>query len=154
VGTAVRRRRTHAFRQAPWRLQVRSTGRTALGVICLLVIGALYLGVSARVARAGRQVLVLEARREELQRTHAELTARRAELLNPMVMWKRAGALDFRPAGPDDLVYVTVPGYVAPDPFIAPRPKSSNPGSQGMLSPAYTETLGEWFMRWLSDGGG
>jgi hypothetical protein len=124
-----------------------------MAVICLLVVGALYLGVSARVALAGRQVMVLEGRREELQRTNAELTARRAELMNPMVMWKRAGALDFRPADTDDVVYVTVPGYVAPDPFVAPRPKSSNLGSAGALSPAYTETLGESFMRWLSDDG-
>ena len=123
-----------------------------MAVIGLLVVGALYLGVSARVALAGRQVMVLEARREELQRANAELTARRAELMNPMVMWKRAGALDFRPADTDDVVYVTVPGYVAPEPFVAPRPKSSYLGA-GALSPAYTETIGEGLMRWLADGG-
>jgi cell division protein FtsL len=150
----VKARRNQAFRQAPWRLQIRTTGETLLWLTAMLVVGGMYLAVSAKVAQAGRQVLSLESQRSELLRQRNELSARLAELTSPEQMLPRAAELGFKPAGPDVIIYVTVEGYAPQAPFIAPRPPASPDPGQGDLSPAYTETLGQWFTRWLSGAGG
>lgn len=150
----VKAKRTHASRQAAWRLQVRWTGKTMLAVIVVLVVSGVYLAVNARLARAGRDVLSLESRRAELLRLTGELNAELASRTAPETMMARAVALGFHPAQPDDVLFLTIDGYVPPSDFIAPRPPAPADNGRAMLSPAYTETLGEWLMRWFDPEGG
>ncbi len=79
-----------AFKQAPWRLQVLSTSRTALWIVGLVVLGGVYLAVNSKVASAGRELLVLERRHELLVRTYGELNAAYAGLISPDFMMERA----------------------------------------------------------------
>ena len=146
----LRRYPTQATRQAPWRLHVRTTSTTMLGLVALLVVGALYLAVNARLARAGREVLRLEEARAELVRQAGEYTGRLADLTTPKRMLERASSLGFHPAHPKDLEFVVLDGYTPPTDFVAPRPFGSPPAARGTLSPAYTETLGEWLQRLLA----
>lgn len=124
-----------------------------LPLIALLVIGGMYLAVSARGARAGREVLALEKRRAELQRENAELTSVLAELTTPERMLERALELGYRPARPDEIEYVQVDGPIDEQLFVAPNPPGSMDGGDGALSPAYTETLGDWLQRSFGRGG-
>lgn len=144
----------HASRRTSWRPGKGSTGGTLLLIVTLLGVGGLYLAVSAKAADVGRDVLTLENRREDLQQANEELTAKLAELTAPERMMARASELGFRPAGPNDVEFVPVDGFQEQSPFVAPRPPSSGEIGSTMLSPAYTETLGEWFTRVLGDGGG
>jgi len=146
----LRRYPTQATRQAPWRLHVRTTSTTMLGLVALLVVGALYLAVNARLARAGREVLRLEEARAELVRQAGEYTGRLADLTTAKRMLERASSLGFHPAHPKDLEFVVLDGYTPPTDFVAPRPFGSPPAARGTLSPAYTETLGEWLQRLLA----
>ncbi|MCX6072465.1 MAG: hypothetical protein NTU91_16685 [Chloroflexi bacterium] len=145
----MRAKRTHAARQAAWRLQVRWTGKTMLLAIVFLVVSGVYLAVNARLARAGREVLTLEDRRSELLRVTSELGSELATRTAPETMLARAGVLGFHPAGPDDVVFLTIDDYIPPAEFVAPRPSAADDDGQAMLSPAYTETLGDWLMRWI-----
>ncbi len=120
-----------------------------LWLVLLLVVGGMYLAVNAKVAAAGRDVLTLEDRRLELQRENAELGAQLAKLSAPDRMIERAQALGFRPAGPGEIEYLIVDGYQPPPEFSAPSPPASTRAADSSLSPAYTETLGEWVSRWL-----
>ena len=115
--------------------------------LALLLTGGLYLGVNARLARAGRALLDLQSERAELQRQIEDLKATWAELTMPHKMLARARELGFEPARMQDIEYVVVEGYHPPAPFIAPRPPSSTSLREGSLSPAYTETLGDWLAR-------
>jgi hypothetical protein len=151
------RRRFQAFKQAPWRVQLRLTSGSMLPLITLLIVGGMYLAVNARHARAGRHVLDLQGQQAELLRFNAELGATLAELTSPERMYQRALDLGFRPAYPAEIEFILVEDYVEPSPFVAPRPPASANTGEGMLSPAYTETLGEWLLRWLgwgTEGGG
>ena len=150
----MKKRQKQAFKLTPWRSQLRVTSRTVLAAIVLLIVGGLYLAVSARVARSGRSVLILQSERAELQRQIAELTATLAELTTPERMLARALELGFRPAELGDIEYIVVVDYVPPDPFVAPKPPNSTTERDGGLSPAYTETLGDWISRFVSPGGG
>ena len=149
----VKAKRTHASRQAPWRLQVRWTGKTMLLAIVLLVVSSVYLAVNARLAKAGRDVLSLEEHRSDMLRLTSELSAELATRTAPETMMARAASLGFHAAQPDDVLFLTVDGYMPPADFIAPRPPAAPDEGQAMLSPAYTETLGEWLMRWIGSPG-
>jgi hypothetical protein len=61
----------------------------------------------------------------------------------------RAASLGFHAAGPDDILFLQIDGYLPPAEFMAPRPPANEDDGQAMLSPAYTETLGDWLMRWI-----
>ena len=152
----VKRRSVHAYKQAPWRVQIRFTGNSLLPLIGLLIVGGLYLAISARLAKAGREVLELEGERNNLARQQAELTATLAELISPERMVERALALGFKPVSPDEVEYILVEGYEEPASFVAPQPPASSGVGEGSLSPAYTETLGAWLYRrlGLDEGGG
>lgn len=147
------KRKKQASIQAPWRKQIHLTGRTMLPLIWLLVMGGMYLAVNARLATAGREVLVLQSERAELQRQKDELTANLAALSTPERMLERALALGFRPATSADTEYILVQGYSDPPPFVAPQPPFSNVQHESVLSPAYTETLGEWLLGWVGREG-
>ncbi len=122
--------------------------------IVFLVVSGVYLAVNARLARAGREVLTLEERRTELLRLTSELSAELASRTAPETMIARAANLGFHAAGPDDVLFITIDGYIPPSDFIAPRPPATDDDGQAMLSPAYTETLGDWLTRWVGSPGG
>lgn len=119
-----------------------------------LVIGAMYLAVNNKVAQVGREVLELEARRDQLLRDNSALQAELALETSPQKMMERALGLDFRPAGGHEVEYLVVDGYRPPDPFVAPRPPAGSDEVSTMLSPAFTETLGDWVARALAGQGG
>lgn len=151
----MRRHRTQAFRQSPWRVQVRSVGKSLQWLVIGLVVGGLYLAINAKVARSGREILVLEDRREDFLRSNSELTAMLAAMTTPSHMMDLAYGAGFLPAGLADIVYLPVENYVPIDPFVAPRPPAEHREGGTMLSPTYTETLADWLTRWLGlDGGG
>ena len=118
-------------------------------LILFLVISAIYLAVNAKVANAGRQVLSLERELAALERENAELVTRLAEETSPDRMMARAMALGFAPAAPDQVEYLVVDGYGGAPEFVAPLPSASAPEEGRLLSPAYTETLGDWLTRLL-----
>lgn len=148
----MRRRRIQAFKQAPWRARLRLTGGSMLPLIAILIVFGMYLAVNARHTRVGREVLVLEDQRANLQRKNAELTANLAELISPDRMFERAQMLGFRSAEPDEVLYVAVENYSSPNPYAPPKPPAIPDSGVGALSPAYTETLGAWISRWLGLG--
>jgi len=65
---------------------------------------------------------------------------------------EQAAYLGFRPALPSEVVYLKVDGIKIKSEFEAPRPLSSEEARPGMLSPSYTETLGEWLSRFAIGG--
>jgi hypothetical protein len=128
---------------------MRFSGNTMLAVIALLTVGGMYLAINARLARAGRRVLELQKERANLIRQFDEYASTLAEMTSPDQMLEQALALDFEPAGPGDIRYIYVEGYTDSEPFIAPLPPSTVNTGDETLSPAYTETLGEWLKRWF-----
>ena len=88
-----------AFKQAPWRLQVLNTSRTALWIVGLFILGGVYLAVNAKVASAGRELLVLERRYESLVRINGELNSVYAGLVSPEVMMELGKKYDFESPG-------------------------------------------------------
>lgn len=141
-------------RKLPWKSQVRITSRTIIGSLVVMIVAGMYLAVNGRVAQAGREVLELQNQRAEFQRQIAELTSTLAQLTTPQNMLERALALGYEPAGMGDMLYITVDQAITPNAFEAPRPPASIGEHATTLSPAYTETLGEWLIRVVRPRGG
>lgn len=133
---------THAYRQAPWRVQRQWAGAFLLGVLALGMISALYLDVTAQAAILGREIQNLQWATAETNRASADLQSRQAALMSTKVMEARARALGFRPAGPGEIHYLAAPGYVRPAgvTLAASSPQVAAPSTP----PEYTQSLLEW----------
>ena len=134
----------HAYKVAPWRVQRQWIGAFLLGLVCLAMIAALYLDVTARAAIAGREIQDLSAQMMLMQHRSADLLTELGTLTSTSVMEQRARDLGYRPVQPNEIEYLVVPGYVPPQPAILaslPQPALSAP----TIPPEYTQSLLDWF---------
>jgi hypothetical protein len=138
---------THAYRQAPWRVQRQWAGAFLLGVLALAMISGLYLDVTSQTAIIGREIQGLRFRTIEAQHMNADLQTRLATLLSTDSMETRALALGFRPAEAGEIHYLVVPGYVRPSgvSLAAITSTVTTPSTP----PEYTQSLLEWISEYL-----
>ena len=142
----------HAYKQAPWRVQRQYVGAFLLAVIAASMIAALYLQVTARAARAGREIQEMRLEITTIQRANADLETQLANLTSTAEMQRRALEMGYRPVKPGELDYVAVPGFVAPEPAILLAAEDVTEYSQA-LPAEYTQSLIEWFDERLKSGG-
>lgn len=138
---------THAYRQAPWRIQRQWAGAFLLGVLALAMISALYLDVTSQTAIIGREIQTLQYDTSEMQRGNADMQTRLASLLSTRTMEARALAMGFRPAESGEIQYLIVPGYVRSTgvSLAVTRPQASAPATP----PEYTQSLLDWISDYL-----
>ena len=142
----------HAYRQAPWRVQRQLVGAFLLFVIGSAMIAALYLDVTARAALAGREIQELRLEITTTQRTNADLETQLANMTSTVEMQRRALELGYRPVKPGELDYVSVSGFVAPEPAILTAVNEPAPRAR-MLPPEYAQSLIEWLDERIKFGG-
>ena len=143
----------HAYKQAPWRVQRQYVGAFLLVVIVLALVAALYLDVTARAAVAGREIQELRFEITAIQRSNADLETELGNLTSTAVMQRRALELGYRAVKPGELDYVSVPGYVPPEPLIL-QAADDSPLRVYTLPREYTQSLLEWFDDRIKFGGG
>lgn len=142
----------HAYRIAPWRIQRQWLGNALLLVVVLAMVAALYLNITSQTAVAGRQIQELNAAIIISQQQSSDLQTQLASLTSASAMEQRALELGFRPAEADELEYLVVPGYVAPQPV--------NLSSEVMpqltaltIPPEYNQSLLDWLDARISSRG-
>jgi cell division protein FtsB len=138
---------THAYRQAPWRVQRQWAGAFLLGVLALAMISALYLDVTAQAAIVGREIQTLRQETTDIQHSNADLQTRLAILLSTDKMDVRAEAMGFRSVEPGEIHYLIVPGFARPTgvSLAVTQPPAVKP-----ITPTeYTQSLLEWFSEYL-----
>jgi cell division protein FtsL len=142
----------HAYKQAPWRVQRQYVGAFLLIVIGISMIAALYLQVTARAARAGREIQEMRLEITTVQRTNADLETQLANLTSATEMQRRAVEMGYRPVKPGELDYIPVPGFVAPEPAILLAAEDVTDYSRPLPS-EYTQSLIEWLDNRVKIGG-
>lgn len=138
---------THAYRQAPWRVQRQWAGAFLLGALALAMISALYLDVTAQAAIVGREIQTLQVETTGIQHDNADLQTRLAELLSTDNMEARALAMGFRPAEAGEIHYLIVPGYVRSKGVSLAVTEPTAPAPT--TPPEYTQSLLEWLSEYL-----
>ena len=139
----------YAYKQAPWRIQRQWISTFLLIVLGLSMIAALYLDVTARAALTGREIQNLSADIIAVQQSNADLETRSAILTSNSAMQTRALALNYQPIQSNQVQFIVVPSYVAPQPvnlISAPILQPSTP----TIRPEYTQSLIDWFNQHLN----
>jgi len=133
----------HAHSQAPWRVQRQWISIFLLVVIGFGMIATLYLMVTSQAAIVGREIQDLRLEIIGIEHNNADLQTELAHLTSKGEIERRAYALRFRPIEPEELEYLYVPGYVAPNGVTlasAPELQPSLPNTPS----EYTQSLLEW----------
>ena len=138
----------HAYRVAPWRVQRQWIGNVLLVVVALAMVAALYLNVTSRTAIAGREIQDLTDSIAISQQVSSDLQTQLAGLTSASSMEKRAREMGFRPVEPDELEYLVVPGYVAPE--VVDLSFTSAPQLNALtIPPEYNQSLLDWMDEYL-----
>jgi hypothetical protein len=133
-------------RQAPWRVQRQWIGLFLLALVLMAMVAGLYLNVTVGASLAGRETIALQATITTNQRLNADLETQLAGLTSIGAMQGRAESMGFQPANPDEITYVTVPGFVPQSVVDLARqdaPKRIVP----LILPEYSESWFDYFLR-------
>jgi cell division protein FtsB len=134
----------YAYKQAPWRVQRQWISAFLLILLGLSMVAALYLDVTARAALTGRDIQNLNADLITIQQSNADLETHIATLTSNSAMETRALALNYQEVQSNQLQFIVVPGYIAPQLthlISAPSLQPSTP----TIQPEYTQSLLDWF---------
>jgi len=136
-------RLVQAYRQAPWRTQRLWIVFFLLAMVAIGMVAGLYLNVTARAALAGREVQNLENAIAMNQRLNSDLQTQTASQLSTENMARRAEALGYEPATPENVEYVVVSGYFPPQAANLASGASDSPQAVA-VDPLYTQSLLDW----------
>ena len=143
-------------RQAPWRVQRQWVGLFLLGLVLVAMVAGIYLNITVRATMAGREIQMLESNTvnddpdiSDNRREISDLEIQLADLTSVESMQERAEAMGFRPATPEDMTYVIVPGYAA-EKAVDLSTANSDSSPAPTLLPAYSESLFDWITRTLA----
>jgi len=104
----------------------------------------IYLDVTARAALTGRDIQNLNADLIAIQQSNADLETHIATLTSNGAMETRALALNYQPVQSNQVQFIVVLGYIAPQPSTLISAPSLQP-STPTIQPEYTQSLLDWF---------
>ncbi len=133
----------HAYKQAPWRIQLQWIGNFLLVILGLALVASLYLDITSQAGIVGRNIQDMTAQLTLIQHTNADLQNKLAETTATYTMEQRALALGYQPVDPSQMQYIIVAGYTAPEPAILAAAPALKPAAPSQ-PPEYTQSLIEW----------
>ena len=135
---------THAYRQAPWRLQ---TQRLMIMLI-IAILGAsvlwIMLSVTVEAGVAGLEIQSMENEQHKLRRKIASQRTEYAILTSADRMTRQAEAMGFEVIQPENISYIVVPAYTGRKSLLTISPSNQLQESHFLIKPAYTQSLSEW----------
>ena len=138
------KKKKQAYKQAPWRRQIRSIGLSLLPVVSIVVLISLYLIISAQAAAAGLEIMSLHYEEEDILRKIANLRTELAWVTSYTKMHKRAEKLGYQPPHADNIHFMVIPGYQGQNPALIAPPPGEDTKSIHFVSEAYNQSLSSW----------
>jgi hypothetical protein len=135
-----------AYRQAPWRRQLRSFGLSLLPVIAIAVVIALYLVVSAQAAAAGLEIMQMHYEEEEILRQIANARTQLGWLTSYQQMQSRASALGYERTPAEAVHFMPIPGYQGQTPVLIAPPTGTSSKGVPIVNERYQQSLVDWFV--------
>lgn len=123
-----------------WRNQTQLAANLALVVFIGIIIGALYLVQTTTTTTTSRTLFQMGDQIDRLQRQNERLRAEIAALQAMPRVMTRAAEMGFHEAAPDEIQWLTVPGYQYRRTEVPPTP-TPVPDEEEQV---YDETLGGW----------
>ncbi len=143
-------RAAQAYRELPWRKQVRWLMWALAGVVAVAAVLALEVHLSAQAVLLGYQTRSLRNRTLQERREIVDLQTRLAQMRSMDVLLRYAEAQGYRPVTPEQEHFVPVPADVvaASDAPVVPVQPLGVQTAQP-LPEAYTISLLRWLSRYL-----
>lgn len=141
---------SQAFKQAPWRSQIQFVGLFLLGLVVVLLVAGVYLSISGQAAEAGLETYNLNYERRTLERNIADYKAQLALISSSAVMETRAKSMGFEVANPDNVIYVSVPGYTGRQTAILAPPPGITEAQSAVVKTEYRESLWDWLFQGIN----
>jgi cell division protein FtsL len=135
------------YLQAPWRRQLQLAAYFLLVVISTAILAGMYLSVSTRSAKVGREIQTMQKAIIRLDRENEDLKSKLALIYSAIEMEKRAQNLGFEAPQTDQVFYLSVPGYVMRMPVTLASYTLREAKGVTVSPPEYTESLLDWFRR-------
>ena len=132
-----------AYRQAPWRNQLKWFATFLLGVIVVALVAGLYLSISAQSVTIGIEIQEANAHKLGLQTDIADLNNTLGDLTAGPAMLARAKALHYDYVYPADIEYMLVPGYAGRQTASLAPQTAPEEQSIPVLNPEYNTSLSE-----------
>ena len=118
-----------------------------LVLVLIAMVASIYLNISAQAAAVGRDIQSMQYRIDVLDEEIEDLQSEVASLLSAEQMSERVEDANLVPLEGDQLVFITIPGYVERQPVVmAPYSNRAVVGAR-QLPPEYTESLFDWLIR-------
>jgi hypothetical protein len=136
-----------AYKQVPWRAQIKWGSRFLMILAISAMVIGLYLSVSAQAAAIGIDIQRSEVAKDNLESEIADMRSQLALLTSEKVMENRAKELGFDFADLSNALYVAVPGYVDRLPANLASPYDPQIIAHPLLKPGYTQSLWEWLAK-------
>ena len=132
-----------AYRQAPWRGQLKWIATFLLGVIVAALVAGLYLSISAQSVAIG---LAIQSKNQEkivIEQDIADLKNQLGDLTAGPAMLERAKDLGYDYVNPSEIEYILVQGYSGRQTAMLAPKTAPQQYVEPMLSPEYTRSLSE-----------
>lgn len=125
-------------------------------VVLALIIGGLYLAQATTNISTARDIELLNQRRGRVERDNERLRADIARLQSLDSLYTRAAELGFEEAGPEDIQYLVVDGYIYNQPaptttpiVVTPTPETYEENFAGWLKRQF-DALRDQFQDWAN----
>ncbi|NSW51073.1 MAG: hypothetical protein HPY85_01030 [Anaerolineae bacterium] len=139
-----------AYKQKPWRSQVKWISQVLMAALFLLLASLIYLELAGEATNVSQQMIALQQAKIELQEKIASQQSELARYRSTQSMKPRMEAMGFKRYTYEKVVYVMVPGY-QPNFDIQLAPAASQQAiDRPIIRSAYTESLWDWLNEHLS----
>ena len=143
------RQAAQAYREFPWRQQVRWLMRALAGVVIVAAVLALEVHLSAQAVLLGHQTRTLQNRALQERREILDLQTRLAEMHTMKQMLRQAEAQGYEQVMPEQMHFVPVPADAVVDDSAPVQPVAlANPEATPLPS-EYTISLLRWLEYYL-----
>ena len=132
-----------AYRQAPWRNQLKWIATFLLGVIVIALVAGLYLSISAQSVAIGLEIQGDNQEKVVLEQDIADMNNQLGDLTSGPVMLARAKALHYDYVNQSNIEYILVSGYAGRQTAEFAPQTSQEEVPADTLNPDYTRSLSE-----------
>ena len=132
-----------AYRQAPWRNQLKWFATFLLGVSVVALVAGLYLSITAQSVTIGLEIQAANDKKSGIVQDIADLNNRLGDLTAGPAMLARAKALGYDYVDPSAIEYMIVAGYSGRQTASLAPQSAPEVQSKPVLNPEYTRSLSE-----------
>lgn len=118
-----------------------------LVIVFSALIASVYLYVKSQAVAAGVEAQTLHSKINDTRLAIEDYESQLANLTSETVMAERADAMGYDPVDADHIKYLEIQGYTPRQLEVMATPQAQSSTGKAELSPAYSESLLDWFSK-------